>query len=170
MTTSSILDEINDDEKFIEAQTPRFESFEENLRPIEETRRRIAGADTDSTTKQNNEINNLLSQQLRNAKTTMLRLHNLQRARLLEQQFQKITIRAQALKSDLTEFESSETSSLKNADAQSANVQSTIFEKLNATVAADALLSQITLSSKSKIIKFEKMRIYKSQSENEHQR
>ena len=59
---------------------------------------------------------------------------------------------------------------LRNADAQSTNVQLTIFEELNATVAIDALLSQITLSFKSKIIKFEKMRTYKDQSENEHQR
>ena len=57
---------------------------------------------------------------------------------------------------------------LKNVDAQSTNAQSTIFKKLNATVAADALLSQITLSPKSKIIKFEKIKIYKNQSENEH--
>ena len=137
---------------------------------IEKTRRRTADADTDSITKQNDEINNLLSQQLRNAEATMLRFHNLQRARLLKQQFQKITIRAQTFKSDSIESESFETLNLKNADAQSANVQSTIFEKSNATVAADALLSQITLSPKLKIIKFEKMRTYKNQSENEHQR
>ena len=52
--------------------------------------------------------------------------------------------------------------SLENVDAQSTNVQSTIFEKLNATVAVDALLSQITLSFKLKIIKFKKMKTYKS--------
>ena len=52
--------------------------------------------------------------------------------------------------------------SLKNADAQSANAQLIIFKKLNATIAVDALLSQITLSSKSKIIKFKKMKTYKS--------
>ena len=51
MTTDLILNEINDDEKFIEAQTPRFESFEENLKSIEETRRRIANANINSTTK-----------------------------------------------------------------------------------------------------------------------
>ena len=62
MTTSSILSEINDDEKFIEAQTPRFESFEKNLRLIEETRRRIADANIDSTIKQNDEINNFFNQ------------------------------------------------------------------------------------------------------------
>ena len=71
-------------------------------------------------------------------------------------------IRIQAFKNDFIEFESFETLSLKNVDAQSANVQSTIFEKSNATVAVDALLSQITLSFKSKIIKFEKMKIYKN--------
>ena len=85
MTTSSILNEIIDGEKLIEAQIPRFESFEENLKLIEKTRRRIANADINSTTKQNNEVNNSFNQQLRNAKTTMLRLHNLQRTRLLKQ-------------------------------------------------------------------------------------
>ena len=87
MTTNSILNEINDGEKLIEAQTSRSENFEENLKSIEKTRRRIADADINSTTKQNDEINNFFSQQLRNAETTMLRLHNLQRARLLKQQF-----------------------------------------------------------------------------------
>ena len=92
----------------------------------------------------------------------MLRFHNLQRARLLKQQSQKMTIRIQAFKSNFIEFKSLEILSLKNADAQSASVQSTIFKKLNATVAIDALLSQITLSLKSKIIKFKKMKVYKS--------
>ena len=78
MTTNSILDEINDGEKFIEIQTSRFESFEENLKSIEKTRRRVADANIDSTTKQNNKINNFLNQQFRNAETTMLRLYNLQ--------------------------------------------------------------------------------------------
>ena len=63
MTTNLILDEINDGEKFIEAQTPRSENFEENLKSIEETRRRIANANIDSTTKQNDEINNFFNQQ-----------------------------------------------------------------------------------------------------------
>ena len=129
---------------------------------IEKTRRRIASANIDSTTKQNNEINNFFNQQLRNAKATILRFYNLQRTRLLKQQSQKITIRIQTLKSDFIEFESFETLNLKNANAQSANVQSMIFEKSNATIAIDALLSQIILSSKSKIIKFEKMRTYKN--------
>ena len=100
----------------------------------------------------------------------MLRFHNLQRTRLLKQQFQKITIRTQTLKNDFIEFKSFETLNLKNADAQSTNIQSTIFKKSKTTVAVDALLSQITLSFKSKIIKFEKMKIYKNQNKNEHQR
>ena len=56
---------------------------------------------------------------------------------------------------------------LKDVGAQLANVQSLTFENLSET-ATDALLSQISLSFKFKIIKFEKMRIYKKQSENEH--
>ena len=79
-----------------------------------------------------------------------------------------MTIRVQAFRSDFIEFKSFETLNLENVDAQSANVQSMIFKKSDATVAVDVLLSQITLSFKSKIIKFEKMRTYKSQSENEH--
>ena len=51
MTTNSILNEINDDEKLIKVQTPRFKNFEENLKSIEETRRRIANANINSTTK-----------------------------------------------------------------------------------------------------------------------
>ena len=51
MTTNSILDEINKNEKFIETQTPRSENFEENLKSIEKTRRRIANANIDLTTK-----------------------------------------------------------------------------------------------------------------------
>ena len=58
---------------------------------------------------------------------------------------------------------------LENVDAQSTNVQSMMFENLSEIV-VDTLLSQISLSSKFKIIKFEKMRTYKGQSENEHQR
>ena len=59
--------------------------------------------------------------------------------------------------------------SLKNADAQSTNAQSLRFENFNKT-AIDALLSQIFLSSEFRIIKFEKIKSYKSQSENKHQR
>ena len=51
MITNSILNEINNDEKFTEAQTPRSENFEKNLKSIEETRRRIANANINSTTK-----------------------------------------------------------------------------------------------------------------------
>ena len=79
-----------------------------------------------------------------------------------------MTIKTQALKNDFIKSESFETLSLKNVDAQSANVQSMIFKKLNATVAVDALLSQITLSFKLKIIKLEKIKTYKDQNENEH--
>ena len=98
----------------------------------------------------------------------MLRFYNLQRARLLKQQFQKMIIKIQTLKSNFIEFESFEMLNLKNVNAQSANVQSTIFKKSNATVAIDALLSQITLLFKLKIIKFEKIKTYKSQNENKH--
>ena len=51
MTTSSILNKINDGEKFIEAQTSRSESFEKNLKSIEKTRRRIVDANINSTIK-----------------------------------------------------------------------------------------------------------------------
>ena len=44
------------------------------------------------------------------------------------------------------------------------------FKKLIVAAAVNALLSNISLSFKSKIIKFEKMKTYKNQSENEHQR
>ena len=56
---------------------------------------------------------------------------------------------------------------LKNTDAQSANFQFYTFKNSNKTM-IDALLSQTLLSFKFKIIKFKKMRTYKSQSENEH--
>ena len=59
--------------------------------------------------------------------------------------------------------------SLKNADAKSTNAQFLRFEDLSET-ATDALLSQISLSFKFKIIIFEKMKTYKNQNENEHQR
>ena len=58
---------------------------------------------------------------------------------------------------------------LKDADAASASVQSLTPENLSET-AIDVLLSQISLLFKFKIIKLEKMRVYKNQSENEHQR
>ena len=78
MTTNSILNEMNENEEFIKAQIPRFKNFEKNLKLIEKTRRRIASANTNLTTKQNNEINNSFNQQLRDAKATMLRFYNLQ--------------------------------------------------------------------------------------------
>ena len=69
---------------------------------------------------------------------------------------------------DYTEFESFKIFNLEDVGAQSTNGQSMTFRNLNeATV--DALLLQILLSFKFKIIKFEKMRTYKDQSENEHQ-
>ena len=51
MTTNSILNKINENEKLIEVQTPRSENFKENLRSIEKTRRRVANANTNSTIK-----------------------------------------------------------------------------------------------------------------------
>ena len=51
MITNSILSKINENEKFTEVQTSRFESFEENLRSIEKTRKQIADANTNSITK-----------------------------------------------------------------------------------------------------------------------
>ena len=59
--------------------------------------------------------------------------------------------------------------SLEDAGAASTNAQFLTSENLS-EIAIDVLLSQISLLSKFKIIKFEKMRIYKNQSENEHQR
>ena len=51
MTTNSILNEINDDEKFIKIQISRFESFEENLKSIKKTCKRIVDANIDSIIK-----------------------------------------------------------------------------------------------------------------------
>ena len=88
MTNSldQILDEINDDEKLIKAQTSHIENVETNLRRIEKLRHYIADDDTNFNTQHIDEINNSFKQQLRNAEVTMLRLYNLQRARLLKQQ------------------------------------------------------------------------------------
>ena len=58
---------------------------------------------------------------------------------------------------------------LKNVDTQLTNIEFLTSENLNETT-IDALLLQFSLSFKFKIIKFEKMRAYKSQSKNEHQR
>ena len=52
----------------------------------------------------------------------MLRFHNLQRARLLKQQFQKMTIKIQAFKNNFIEFEMFEILNLENADAQLMNI------------------------------------------------
>ena len=52
----------------------------------------------------------------------MLRLYNLQRARLLKQQAQNITTKVQTLKSDSTEFKLFKILSSEIADNQSANV------------------------------------------------
>ena len=57
---------------------------------------------------------------------------------------------------------------LKNVDAQSTNIQLITMKDLNEIV-IDALLSPISLLIKFKTIKFEKIRIYKSQNENEYQ-
>ena len=51
MTTDSILNKINESEKLIETQISRFENFEKHLKLIEETRRRIANANTNLTIK-----------------------------------------------------------------------------------------------------------------------
>ena len=158
--TSRILNKIFEDEKLIKAHTPHFENFKKNIRRSEKSRQRNADEDKNSTIQQNDEITTSFSQQLRDAKTTMLRLQNLQRARFLKQQVQNIATKIQALRSDSIEFESSEMFNLKIVDAASTNVQSLTFEN-SSEIAADVLLSQISLSFKSKIIKFEKMRIYK---------
>ena len=167
--TGRILSEISESEKFIEVHTPHSENFEENIRRSEKFRQHNVGENRNSIIQQNDEATTSLNQQLRDAEATMLRFQNLQRARLLKQQAQNITTKTQALRNDSTEPESSEMSNLKNAGAAPANAQPLTFENPNET-AADVLLSQIPLSSKFKIIKPEKMRIYKSQSENEHQR
>ena len=112
---------MNDDEKFIEVQTSRIKSLEANSKRIKKSRHHIADDDTDFNTQHINKINNSFSQQFRNAEVTMLCLHNLQRARILEQQVQNIATRTQTFKSNSTEFESFEVSSSEIADNQSAN-------------------------------------------------
>ena len=159
--TDHILNEISEDEEFTEAYTPHFESLEKNIRRSEESRQRNAGENRDSIIQQNDEIIISLSQQFRDAEATVLRLQNLQRARLLKQQAQNIAAKTQALWNDFIESEPFEMFSLKNAGAASAGAQSLTFENSSET-AADVLLSQILLSFKSKIIKLEKMRVYKS--------
>ena len=82
--TDRILNEIFEDEKFIEVYTPRSENLKKNIRRSEKFRQRNAGENKDSIIQQNDEIITFFNQQLRNAETTMLRFQNLQRARLLK--------------------------------------------------------------------------------------
>ena len=84
--TDRILDEISESEEFIEIHTSHSESLEENIRRSEKSRQRNADENKDSTIQQNDEIIIFFNQQLRDAEATMLRLQNLQRARLLKQQ------------------------------------------------------------------------------------
>ena len=57
---------------------------------------------------------------------------------------------------------------LKKVNVQSVSVQSLTFKNSNET-AINALLTQISLLFKFKIIKFQKIRAYKDQNENEYQ-
>ena len=82
--TDRILSEVFEDEKLTEAHTSHSESLEENIRRSEKSRQRNAGEDRDSIIQQNDEVITSLNQQLRDAKATMLRFQNLQRARLLK--------------------------------------------------------------------------------------
>ena len=95
--TSRILDEVFEDEKFTEAHTPHSENFEKNIWRSEESRQRNVDENRNSTIQQNDEIITFLNQQLRDAEATMLRLQNLQRARLLKQQIQNIAAKTQTL-------------------------------------------------------------------------
>ena len=72
--TSRILDEVSEDEKLIEVHTSHSESLEKNIRRSEESRQRNADENKNLTIQQNDEVIILLSQQLRNAEATMLRL------------------------------------------------------------------------------------------------
>ena len=83
--TSRILNEISEDEEFTEVHTPHSESLKENIRRSEEFRQRNADENKSSTIQQNDEVITPFNQQFRNAEATMLRLQNLQRARLLKQ-------------------------------------------------------------------------------------
>ena len=82
--TSRILDEVFEGEKFIEAYTSHSESLKENIRRSEEFCQHNADENRSSTIQQNDEVIIFFSQQLRNAKATVLRLQNLQRARFLK--------------------------------------------------------------------------------------
>ena len=88
--TDRILNEVSEDEKFTEAHTPHSENLKKNIRRSEKSRQRNAGENKNSIIQQNDEIIISLSQQLRDAEATVLRLQNLQRARLLKQQVQNI--------------------------------------------------------------------------------
>ena len=59
MTNSSnqILDEINDNEEFIEAQTFRIKSLEANSQRVEKLHHHIVDNDTDFNTQHTDEIN-----------------------------------------------------------------------------------------------------------------
>ena len=72
--TDCILNEISEDEKFIEAHISYSESLEENIRQSEKFRQYNAGENKDSIIQQNDKIIISLSQQLRDAETTVLRL------------------------------------------------------------------------------------------------
>ena len=60
--TNRILDEISEDEKFIEVYTPHSESLEENIRRNKKFRQRNADENKDSTIQQNDEIITLFNQ------------------------------------------------------------------------------------------------------------
>ena len=81
---SCILNEVFENEKFIEVHTSHSESFKENIRRREKPRQHNVNENKDSTIQQNDEVITFFSQQFRDAETTMLRLQNLQRARLLK--------------------------------------------------------------------------------------
>ena len=59
--TDRILNEVSEDEKFIEVHTPHSESLKENIRRSEKFRQRNADEDRDSTIQQNDEITTSLN-------------------------------------------------------------------------------------------------------------
>ena len=83
--TNRILNEIFEDEKLIKAHTPHSENLKKNIRQSKKSRQRNADENKNSTIQQNDKVITSFNQQLRNAEATMLRLQNLQRARLLKQ-------------------------------------------------------------------------------------
>ena len=82
--TNCILNEIPEGKEFIKAHTLHFKSFKKNIRRSEKLRQRNVDKNKSSTIQQNNKIIIFFNQQFRNAETMILRLQNLQRARLLE--------------------------------------------------------------------------------------